>query len=130
MNRFKLILPALCLIALPAFAVFTQDPGLLQDKKTDKSGGNGVSARVSFGAITYTDAGSQQPVTVLAKGLLEVRLIAIATEGIRLELLYQNGDYSMVKPTSFHFVRKADAGSYEVLVTRTDIHGMAFPFVN
>lgn len=128
MTRFKLILPALCLLALPAYTLFHQDPALAQDRKTDKNAG--VSARVSFGALTYTEAGGQTPVTVLAKGLLEVRLLQVPTEGIRLEILYQNGDYSMIKPTSFHFLRKADAGSYEVLVTRADVHGMAFPFVN
>jgi hypothetical protein len=129
MSRIKLVLPALCFLALPAFAILRQDSAFGQDKKPEKPVANGTSARVPFGTLTYTEPGAP-PVSVSAKSLIEVRLIQAPYEGLRVELLFQNGDYSLIKPASFQVQRKTDGNSYEVLVTRTDPSGMAFPFVN
>lgn len=126
MHRIKLLVPALVLLALPALAWrSTQD----KEEKRPQGRPQGTSARVNFAIFTYTDTGGRTT-SVQARDLIEVRLLHGQQEHMRLELLYQNGDYSMVDAHAFHLVRKSEAGGSDVVVTRAEPAAIVFPFVN
>jgi hypothetical protein len=123
MNRtLSLLLAAAAGAIVPLLASFTfQDQTKLQDPFAK-------SAKVSFSQLIYTDSSGQQQ-TILAKNMTSVRLLQVPDDGMRLEILYQNGDYSLIRPQSFHFINRSDASAVEVFVYRSSVNSMAFPFV-
>lgn len=124
MNRtLQLLLAALVGATLPLLASFTtQDPNKLVDPFAK-------SAKVTFSQLVYTDAsGASQ--TIPAKTMTLIRLLQVPDDGLRLEILYENGDYSLIRPQTFHFLTRSDSTSASILVHRSSVASMSFPFVN
>lgn len=66
------------------------------------------------------------PTIVSARNVVEIRFLEDCTDHIRLELVYDNGDYSMIDATAFHLIRSG-TGSREVRLVRTKVARMRFP---
>ena len=119
-----ILIAAGCLAATPILLP-------LQDAKPEAAAdGFTSSARVRFAMLQYND-GAGQTQSVAARNIREVRLVKLSDQDLRLELLYHNGDYSLIALGTMHFISKADGmPSEEVLVTRTTSAGIRFPLVN
>jgi hypothetical protein len=63
---------------------------------------------------------------VAARNLVEVRLIEDRDDHIQLELIYENGDYSLINAQAFHLIRNG-TGSREVRFVRSKPERMRFP---
>lgn len=66
------------------------------------------------------------PTVVSARNVVEIRMLEDCTDHIRLELVYDNGDYSMVDATAFHLIRSG-SGSREVKLVRSKTTRVRFP---
>src|SRR5262245_40871628 len=60
-----------------------------------------------------------------ARTVVEVRLFEDHPHNIRLELIYENGDYSMIDATEFHVLRSGT--TREVKLVRGKLARMRFP---
>ena len=63
---------------------------------------------------------------VSARNVVEIRLLEDVAEGIRLELYYDNGDYSMIDAIAFHLLRGGQV-TREVKLIRGKQSRMRFP---
>ncbi|MEZ6036836.1 MAG: hypothetical protein R3F29_05115 [Planctomycetota bacterium] len=102
-------------------ALVPQDP-VAQDgqpKATD------TVAITNLSDIQYTDL-QGKTTTVSARNVVEVRLLEDVGLHVRVELVYENGDYSMIDAQSVHVLRHG-TGSREVRLVRTNRAGMRFP---
>jgi hypothetical protein len=80
-------------------------------------------ARIS--ALQYVNC-QGTTVTVPARNVVEIRLLEDHADAIRLELLYDNGDYSLIDAQALHLLRNSD-GTREVKLIRGTRAGMRFP---
>jgi hypothetical protein len=110
------------LFAVPiaaAFAMTPQDP-----PSTDLSVADAVVVR-SITELQYTPLHGS-PVSVPARNVVEVRLLEDRGEHIRLELVYENGDYSLQTVQGFHLLNNGPS-SREVRLVRGTSSRMRFP---
>ncbi|MCR9244427.1 MAG: hypothetical protein NXI31_05305 [bacterium] len=63
---------------------------------------------------------------VSARAVAEIRLVEDVPQGIRLELYYDNGDYSLIDAQAFHLLRNGPA-TREVKLVRSTRDRMRFP---
>jgi hypothetical protein len=114
-KAWKLLLPVPFLIAL-AFVPQGQAPDTTPPD---------VVLNASISELNYVN---QQGVTtsVPARNVVEIRVVEDVAHAIRLELYYDNGDYSLVDATSFHLIR-AGSGVREVRLVRGKQSRMRFP---
>jgi hypothetical protein len=114
MRTWKLLLPVPLVCAL---SMAPQGP--------EKTASDDVSAVVTLSELQYTTPdGSTKAVS--ARSIVEIRVLTEVSQAIRLELVYDNGDYSMVDVTAFHLLRNAGA-SQEVKLVRGKVERMRFP---
>lgn len=66
------------------------------------------------------------PVVVPARSVVEIRFFDEESDHIRIELLYENGDYSMLDVDGFHLIRGGNS-SREVRLVRSKQARMRFP---
>ena len=66
------------------------------------------------------------PVTVSARSVVEVRMMEDRGDHIRLELVYENGDYSLQTVQGFHLINNG-ASPREVRLVRGASSRMRFP---
>lgn len=64
--------------------------------------------------------------SVPARSVVEIRLLEECTQHIRLELVYDNGDFSLLDVQAFHLLRNGSAAR-EVRLVRSKIDRMRFP---
>lgn len=64
--------------------------------------------------------------TVPAKNVVEIRYLEDHNEHIRLELVYDNGDYSMIDAQGFHVLRSGSS-MREVKILRSKRSRLRFP---
>ena len=64
--------------------------------------------------------------TVSARSVVEIRFLEDHKEHIRLELVYENGDYTLVDAQAFHLLRTG-ASTREVRLVRGKQSRMRFP---
>ena len=116
MKAWKLLLPVPFLVAL-AFVPQGQNP-------SDNTPPDQV-LNTSIAELNYV---SQQGVTttVPARNVVEIRVIEDVAHAIRIELYYENGDYSLIDASAFHLIR-AGAGAREVRLVRGKQARMRFP---
>ena len=81
----------------------------------------------NFAVLQYTnDAG--QTVEVAASAIAKLWLVSMGHGRMRLELLYQNRDYSQVDLRGFSIIRRSNAyAAVDIPIIRTTVSGMAFP---
>ena len=114
MKAWKLLLP------IPFVAALSMVP-----QGQDKTATDEITAVVQMSELRYTtpDGASQ---AVSARNVVEIRVLTDQAPGIRLELLYENGDYSMVDAQAFHLLRNAGS-TREVKLVRGKVAQMRFP---
>ena len=64
--------------------------------------------------------------SVSARNVVEIRLLEDVAEGLRLELYYDNGDYSLIDCQAFHLLRTGQV-TREVKLVRGKQSRMRFP---
>ena len=127
MNAWQMFLPAL---AVAAVAMVPQDPVATNDKPQEPVAAAQASAELvaaaTIGELHYVPLSGGTAVVVPARNIVEIRVIEDRGEHIRLELSYENGDYSLVEAQAFHLLR-AGPTSRPVKIVRGNAAGMRFP---
>lgn len=116
MNAWKLLLPV---PVLAAVALVPQNPN-----PGDPSLADQVSV-VPISELQYINPQGATTV-VTARNVVEIRLIEDYAQSIRLELVYENGDYSLIDAQSFHLLRNGGS-TREVKLVRGKQARMRFP---
>lgn len=116
MNAWKLLF-AVPVVA--AIAMAPQDP-----QSSDPAIADIVTIR-SISELQYTPLGGAS-VSVPARNVVEVRYMDDRSDNIRLELVYENGDYSMQTVQGFHLLQNG-TGAREVRLVRGSSARMRFP---
>ncbi len=97
MKTWKMLLPIPCVVALvammPQVPQGTEDPAV-----TD------ISTILRVSEMQYVDLQGKTSV-IPSRNVFEVRMLEDTQQGIRLEILYDNGDYSMVDAQALHVLR-------------------------
>ncbi len=106
---------ALPLPVVAALAMVPQGQGPLPDDPV---------AIVSMSELQYVNM-QGATVSVSARNVVEIRLLEECLDSIRLELLYDNGDYSLLTAQGMHILRSG--GSREVKLVRGKSARMRFP---
>lgn len=116
MNAWTLTLPA---AAIAALTMLPQGPTTSDPTLTDQV------AIVPISELQYV---SQQGSSIVVSGrnIVEIRLIEDHQQAIRLELLYENGDFGLVDAQSFHLLRN-QGSTREVRLVRGSKARMRFP---
>jgi hypothetical protein len=117
-KAWKLLLPVPVIAAL---AMVPQEP---QAKAADATEAD-QSAVMSMSELRYINLQGAAE-SVPARNVVEIRLLEDHAQHIRLELLYENGDYSMVDAQAFHLIR-AGTSSREVRLVRSKQSRLRFP---
>ena len=120
MKRYWTILLAIPFLLATAAMVPTavQDPEALATEE--------VKARIRMAELHYVTQNGETKI-VPATNMLQMRMLTDA-QTLRLEIYYENGDYSLIEPQGFHIIRKG-SGAQEVDLIRTTRSGMLFPVV-
>lgn len=63
---------------------------------------------------------------ISARTVVEIRMFDGMTDHIRVELLYENGDYSLIDAQAIHLLRNG-GGTRDVKLVRTEQQRMRFP---
>ena len=63
---------------------------------------------------------------VSARSVVEVRIFDDSTQSVRIELVYDNGDYSLITAQAVHLLRSG-TGNREVKLVRSSSARMRFP---
>lgn len=110
----------LCVPVVAAIAMMPQDPKAAADSAlTD------VATITPITELQYiSKQGTLQVVS--ARNVVEIRLHEECEHSLRLELLYDNGDYSLIDAQSFHILRN-NGGTREVRLVRAKRGRMRFP---
>ncbi|MDO8349220.1 MAG: hypothetical protein Q7T30_03215 [Planctomycetota bacterium] len=116
MKAWKLLLPVPFLIAL-AFVPQGQNP-------PDTAIGDLV-LNTSISELNYINL-QGVPTSVSARNVVEIRVIEDVAHAIRLELFYENGDYSLIDASAFHLLRTGGS-TREVKLVRGKQARMRFP---
>lgn len=117
MKAWKFLLPVPFVIALAMVPQGTQSPG-------DPSLADIVSV-VAISELNYVNPQGNTTV-VNARNVVEIRLLEDVAQGIRLELFYENGDYSLIDAQAFHLLRNGGS-TREVKLVRGKQARMRFP---
>jgi len=117
MKSWKLLLPVPFLLALAMMPQGPQNPG-------DPSLADVVSV-LPISELNYVNPQGGTTV-VSARNVVEIRVLEDVPNSIRLELFYENGDYSLVETQGFHLLRN-NGGTREVRLVRGKQARMRFP---
>lgn len=119
-TAWKLLLPVPFLLAL--VAMVPQGPGSsgASDAAKDE-----ITAQIRFAELQYVDRAGQTH-AVPSRNILLLRLMEDVPEGLRLEIYYENGDYSLIDVQGFHLLRQG-RDVQEVKLARTRRDRMLFP---
>lgn len=108
------------LLAVPVFAALAMVPQGPTGPAPDDA-----TTVISLSEMQYTTLqGTTNAVS--ARNVVEIRLLEDYAHGIRLELVYENGDYSLIDAQSFHLLRN-NGGAREVKLVRSKVARMRFP---
>lgn len=122
MKAWKLLLPVLLVVA--AVAMVPQDPQTQSPPQADAAVADQVAV-ITMSELKYIDL-QGAAVCVPARTVIEIRLVEDRLEHIRLELIYENGDYSLIDAQAFHLLRNGQAPR-EVRLVRSKQSRMRFP---
>lgn len=117
MQAWKLLLPVPFLLALAMMPQGRQDGG-------DPSLADIVNV-LPISELNYVNAQGATTV-VSSRNVVEIRVIEDHPHGIRLELYYENGDYSLVDVQAFHLLRNSGP-TRDVKLVRGKQARMRFP---
>ena len=111
-----LSVPIAAALALAPPRSASQDP---QDPKAENI------VVMPIASVQYVDMQGKVK-TVPATNVVEVRVFDDHAESVRLELLYDNGDYSLIDAQTMHLLRK-NGTTRDVRLVRTQREMMRFP---
>lgn len=114
MKAWKLLLP---LPLLAALAMVPQGQG--------NTAADDPATIVSLSELQYVNL-QGATTSVSARNVVEIRVFEDCVDGIRLELLYDNGDYSLIAAQAMHILRSG-SGNREVKLVRSKTARMRFP---
>ena len=97
MKNWMLLLPVPCVAAL--LAMVPQDP-----RGTEDPAVTDVSTVLRVTELQYVDNQGKTSV-IPSRNVFEVRLLEDTQHGMRFEILYDNGDYSLVDAQALHVLR-------------------------
>ena len=80
---------------------------------------------VSISELQYVDQQGKKA-SVSATNVVEIRVFDDHADSVRLELLYDNGDYSLIDAQAMHILRKSGS-TRDVRLVRTQRATMRFP---
>ncbi|MBK8980549.1 MAG: hypothetical protein IPM29_31995 [Planctomycetes bacterium] len=120
-RSFKLASGLAALAVLPLLLSFApQDPGEVQDPFRQEMVWN-------FAVFQYVDSRGNL-VEVPARNISRMWFLATREDRLRIEILYENRDFSSVEVSDFHMIRSSpSASAVDVPVVRSRFAGMAFP---
>jgi hypothetical protein len=118
--KFLIPLP----LALGLLAMVPQGPDAAQPGATN----NDVANTVRIAELQYVDRAGQVR-SVPARSILVLRLLEGAPEGLRIEINYENGDYSLIDVQGFHLLR-AGRDLQDVRLIRSRVDRMVFPRIS
>jgi hypothetical protein len=121
-KAWKLMLPVVLVLA--AVAMVPQDPQTPTPQHADAALADQVAV-ITMSELKYMDL-QGVAVCVPARSVIEIRLVEDRPEHIRLELIYENGDYSLINAQSFHLLRNGQTPR-EVRLVRSQQSRMRFP---
>ena len=116
MKAWKLLLPVPFVFAL-AFVPQAQNP-----PDTTPADLVHVTSIAELSYVTLQGVAT----SVSARNVIEIRVIEDVAHAIRLELYYENGDYSLIDASAFHLIR-AGASTREVKLVRGRQAHMRYP---
>lgn len=117
MKTWKLLLPIPFVVALAMVPQGAQTPG--DPSLTD------IVSVIPISELNYVNPQGNTTV-VNARNVIEIRLLEDVPHGIRLELFYENGDYSLIDAQAFHLLRNGGS-TREVKLVRGKQARMRFP---
>ena len=120
MKSWKILIPVPFLVAL--LAMVPQDP-----KGAAKDGALTQSKITRISAVQYVDsAGKTQQIS--SRNVVEVRMLDGFPQSIRFEVLYENGDYSMIDAQALHILRSGN-DKMNVRLARSPNSEQRFPIL-
>jgi hypothetical protein len=125
---WKFLIPvplALALLAMVPQAPDAAAQGTSNQDVTQGTNKEDVATTVRMAELQYVDRAGQVR-SVPARTILVLRLLEGAPNGMRLEINYENGDYSMVDVQGFHLIR-AGRDQQDVRLIRSRVDRMSFP---
>lgn len=108
------------LLLLPLLAALSMVP---QGGATPPADETATVVQLSELRYTTPDGATQ---AVSGRSVVEIRVLTDHAPGIRLELLYDDGNYSMIDAQAFHLLRNG-GGTREVRLVRGKLENMRFP---
>ena len=78
-------------------------------------------------ALSYTTANGERQI-IRAEKIVEIRLFDDHSHSVRIELLYENGDYSLIDAQQFNIMRRTGSPR-DVRLVRTQRSKMRFPWL-
>ncbi len=118
MKTWQVLLPVPCVLAL--LAMVPQDPQGTQDPSVTD-----VSNVMQVSELQYVDLQGKTSV-VPSRNVFEVRLLEDTERGMRIEILYDNGDYSLIDAQAMHILRSGK-DPMDVRFVRSARSRMRFP---
>ena len=120
MKNWKLLLPIPAALAL--LAMVPQGPQGVEDPNVAD-----ISTIVRISELQYVDQQGKTSV-VPSRNVIEIRVLDDVPIGIRLEITYENGDYSMISAQSLHILRSG-RDLMDVRLVRSKQSRLRFPKV-
>lgn len=117
MKSWKLLLAIPVVVAAVAMVPQGQNPG--------NPSLNDSTHVIAMSELQYITRSGKE-VQVSARNVVEIRLLEDFSEAIRLELYYDNGDYSLIDAQAFHLLRNGQS-TREVKIARGTSARMRFP---
>ena len=115
-------LPIAATLAFTNIQPTAQNPQAVDNTAKSKKEEGAV---ISFSEMQYTDSqGSRH--SIPARLLAEVRLLQDRDQGLTFELIYDNGDYSLLRAQSTHLIRVGPSRR-DVRIVRSQESEMRFP---
>ncbi len=112
------------LACLSLLTAFVANPAQDSEQKRDPFY---QSTRLNFAVLQVTNAAGKST-EIPASTITKIWLIADSDGDLRMEVSYENGDYSSLELHDFHIIRRSNSlASVDVPVVRTDMSGLAFP---
>ncbi len=78
-------------------------------------------------ALSYMTANGERQI-IRAEKIVEIRLFDDHSHSVRIELLYENGDYSLIDAQQFNIMRRTGSPR-DVRLVRTQRSKMRFPWL-
>jgi hypothetical protein len=118
MKTWKMLLPIPCVAAL--VAMMPQGPQGTEDPAVAD-----ISTVLRISELQYVDLQGKTSV-IPSRNVFEVRMLEDTVGGMRFEILYDNGDYSLIDAQALHVLRSG-RDQMEVRFVRSRKARMRFP---